>query len=255
MRAGKFQPKAAVAYTPFLRLPLRLSFNYGRGINTQDARGIVERPDSPRIATTDFYQAGAAYSLGKFSFSADSFLIDRSNEQVYIPDDGSFEFKGPSRSYGYEAKTSMQLARHLSFNGGLTQVTNAFYRATVPRIYVDSAPHNVADAGLTLSGWRGFFGSLRYRHVGNYRLDGLDPTIRASGLDVLDLAATKRLHRGVDFNMGIDNLSDKAYYETQNYFASRVTPTAPVQARIHGTPGYPFGITLGLTVHLQAKNR
>jgi len=34
------------------------------------------------------------------------FFIDRSNEQVYIPDDGSFEFKGPSRSYGYEAPFS-----------------------------------------------------------------------------------------------------------------------------------------------------
>ena len=27
-----------------------------------------------------------------------SVLIDRSNEQVYIPDDGSYEFKGPSRA-------------------------------------------------------------------------------------------------------------------------------------------------------------
>jgi outer membrane receptor protein involved in Fe transport len=253
--AAKFQPKAAVAYTPSLRLPLRLSFNYGRGINTQDARGIVERPESPRIATTDFYEAGAAYNFRQFSFSADTFLIDRSNEQVYIPDDGTFEFKGPSRSYGYEVKTSMQLARHLAFNAGLTQVTNSFYRATSPRVYVDSAPHNVADAALTLSGWRGFFGSLRYRHIGNYRLDGLNPTIRASGLDVLDLELTRRLRPWVDFNMGIDNLADKAYYETQNYFESRVTPSAPVVARIHGTPGYPFGITLGLTFHLQAKSR
>jgi len=253
--AGKFQPKGAVAYTPSSRLPLRLSFNYGRGINTQDARGIVERPGSPRIATTDFYQTGAAYNFGKFSFSVDTFLIDRSNEQVYIPDDGSFEFKGPSRSYGYEGKTSVQLARHFAFNAGLTQVTNSFYRARSPRVYVDSAPHSVGDAALTLSGWRGFFGSLRYRHVGNYRLDGLDPTIHASGLDVLDLAVTKPLRHGVDFNVAIDNLSNKAYYETQNYFQSRVTPTTEVAARVHGTPGYPFGITLGLTFHLQAKNR
>ena len=37
--------------------------------------------------------------------SADIFWIDRSHEQVYIPDDGSFEFKGPSRAYGFEAKS------------------------------------------------------------------------------------------------------------------------------------------------------
>ena len=252
--SSRLQPKAGAAYTPSRRLPLILTFNYGRGINTQDARGIVERPNSPRIATTDFYQAGAAYNLHRFSFSADTFLIDRSNEEVYIPDDGTFEFKGPSRSYGYEGKTSFQLTRYLALSGDLTQVTNSFYRATSPRVYVDSAPHNVANAAVTLTGWHGFFGSLRYRRVGNYRLDGLDPTIRASGLDVLDLAVTKQIRRWVDFNLGMDNLANKVYYETQNYFESRVTPTAPVVARIHGTPGYPFGVTVGATFHLWNKS-
>src|SRR5262249_34690861 len=94
LSASRFQPKAAFAYTPSSKLPLTFSFNYGRGINTQDARGIVERPDSARIATTDFYEIGAAYNTRRFSLSVDSFLIDRSNEQVYIPDDGTFEFKG-----------------------------------------------------------------------------------------------------------------------------------------------------------------
>jgi len=253
--ASRLQPKAAAAYTPSRRVPLTMSVNYGRGINTQDARGIVERPDSPRIATTDFYQAGAAYHLRGFSFSADTFLIDRSNEQVYIPDDGTFEFKGPSRSYGYEGKTSFQITRHVALEGGLTQVTNSFYRATMPRIYVDSAPHSVGNAGITMSDWHAFYASLRYRHVGNYRLDGLDPSIRASGLDVLDLAVTRQVRRWVDFNLGIDNLTDKAYYETQNYFESRVTPTAPAIYRIHGTPGYPFDLTLGVTLHLRSTMR
>jgi hypothetical protein len=78
-------------------MPLTLSANYGRGINSIDARGIVHQP---RLATTDFYQAGLSLNNGRFGVSADAFLIDHSNEQVYIPDDGSFEFKGPSRAYG-----------------------------------------------------------------------------------------------------------------------------------------------------------
>ena len=253
--AARLQPKAAIAYTISQRFPLTFSFNFGRGINTQDARGIVERPDSPRIATTDFSQAGAAYHFRRISFSADLFLIDRSNEQVYIPDDGAFEFKGPSRSYGYEGKTSFQLLPHLSLEGGITQVMNSFYRGTSPRVYVDSAPHTVANAGLTLSEGRGWNASLRYRHIGNYRLDGLDPTIRASGLDVVDLSVTKKLSLGMELNLAIDNLTNKKYYETQNYFESRVTPEAPAVSRIHGTPGYPFAVTLGLTFHPLAKTR
>ncbi len=253
--AARLQPKAGLAFTPTYRFPLRFSFNYGRGISTQDARGVILRPEAPRISTTDFYQAGVSYHAGRASFSGDMFFIDRSHEQVYVPDDGSFEFKGPSRSYGYEAKASLQIARWLSWNAGLTQVTNSFYRGTTPRLYVDSAPHTVANAGLTLSGWQDFYGSLRYRHIGNYRLDGLDPSIRASGFDVVDLSLTRPIRRWVDLNFSLDNLTDKVYYETQNYFESRISPTAPATFRIHGTPGFPIGVTVGVTFHLMSKDQ
>jgi outer membrane receptor protein involved in Fe transport len=251
--ASRFQPKANLAYRPIDRIPAVLYFNYGRGITSQDARGIVQQPESPRPSTTDFYQAGVSSHVSRFSLSTDMFLIDRSNEEVYIPDDGSFEFKGPSRSYGYEVKTSLQVTRSLSFNAGLTQVMNAFNRGSSPRVYVDSAPHTVANAALTLSGWHGFTGSLRYRHTGNYRLDGKDASIRASGLDVLDLSVVRKIRNWVDLNVAVENLTNKRYYETQNYFESRLRSGDDVVARIHGTPGYPAGVTVGLTFHIHSK--
>jgi len=251
--SGRVQPKANLAFTPTHKLPLTLHFNYGRGIASQDARGVVQRPDSPRVSTTDFYQTGVSLNLNRFSLSSDLFLIDRSNEQVYIPDDGSYEFKGPSRAYGFEAKTSVQLTRHVSLNGGLTKVMNAFYRSTFPTIYVDSAPHAVANAALSLGGWHGYSGSLRFRYINSYRLDGEDASIRASGLTVLDFSMVKRIRPWVDFNFSVDNLTDKVFYETQNYYASRTRPGAPALSRIHATPGYPIGMTMGLTFHLSAK--
>jgi TonB-dependent receptor-like protein len=252
--ASRAQPKFNLSVTPADRLPLTLYFNYGRGISSQDARGVVQRPDGERVSTTDFYQTGASLNFKQASFSGDLFLIDRSNEQVYIPDDGSFEFKGPSRAYGFEAKTSIKLTKYLAFNGGLTHVMNAFFRGTAPRIYVDSAPRLTSNAALTFAGWREWSGSLRYRHIDAYRLDGEDPGVRASGFDVLDLSMTKRVRRWVDFNVSIDNLTDKRYFETQNYFESRVRPGAEARARIHGTPGYPVGVGAGLTFRLGAKD-
>jgi len=251
--AARFQPKAAAAYTPSNRLPVTFYVNYGRGINSQDARGVIQQRDAPKIATTDFYQVSAAYNVKRFSVSTDYFVIDHSNEQVYIPDDGSFEFKGPSRATGYEVKLSAQVNRFLTFSSGLTQVTNSFYRGTSPRVYVDSAPHTVADARLIFSAFHGFFGTLAYRHTGNYRLDGEDPGIRAAGLDVLDFSMRQRLRPWVDFNFSIDNLTDKHYFETQNYLDSRVTPSAPIIAQVHATPGYSRGVTVGLTFHIMGK--
>ena len=153
----------------------------------------------------------------------------------------------------FSEKRPQKLARHLAFNGGLTQISNAFYRGTLPRVYVSNAPHSVGNAGLTLSEWRGWTGSLRMRFGGSYRLDENDARIRASGLTVVDFALTRRLRRWVDFNLAIDNLTDKSYYETQNYFASRLRPGDPIVARIHGTPGYPMGFSAGLTFRISTK--
>lgn len=89
-----------------------------------------------------------------------------------------------------------------------------------------------------------------YRHVGNYRLDGEDARVRASGLDVLDFSITKGLRRRVDLNFVIDNLTGKHYFETQNFFESRARPGAPVIARVHG---YSIGVTGGLTFHFFGK--
>ena len=253
-QAGRWQPKAGAALTPFGKLPLTLYANYGRGINSVDARAVVQRPDRPRIATTDFYQLGASSKFGRVSVCADTFLIDHSNEMVYIPDDGSFEFKGRSRAYGYEAKTSLELTHHLSLNGGLTKIGNAFYRGGDHRVYVDSAPHFTANAALTLTAWRGWSGSLRMRAINHYRLDGENPSIVATGSTVWDLSLSRQLPRGVECSLSFDNLLDKNYFETQNYFISRILPDAPAVARIHTTPGYPFSAVIELTYRLHRKS-
>ena len=211
--AGRWQPKGSLALTPWRRVPLTFYANYGRGISTADARAVVQFPDNNGIATTDFYQVGLSHRAGRFSTSADLFWIDRSNEQVYIPDDGTFEFKGPSRAYGFETKAAVEITHHVSINAGLTKVANAFYRGGLARVYVDSAPHFVANAGLTVSAWKGWSGSLRMRAINHYRLDGGDPSIVASGHTVFDLGASRRIRRGVELNFALDNLTNRDYYE------------------------------------------
>ncbi len=54
-----------------------MSFNYECDINTQGGRGIVARPDSPRIATTDFFgRIAASYGYeGKTTFSAHALTL------------------------------------------------------------------------------------------------------------------------------------------------------------------------------------
>jgi outer membrane receptor protein involved in Fe transport len=250
----KFQPKLGVAWSPFETFPISFYANYGRGIASQDARGVVRNPDAPKISTTDFYQLGTSYNSSRFSGVLTTFLIDRSNEQVYIPDDGSIEFSDPSRSYGIEFRGSARISKNISINGGVTQVLESYFRNTNPRAFVDSAPHTVANAGIILNDLRKFNFFLNWRHISDYRLDGLDETIRASGHDVVDFSLSRPLKKWVDFNFSVNNLLDKKYFETQNFFESRVSPSAPILERIHATPGYSTTVNVGLTFRFGAKN-
>ncbi len=260
--AARFQPKFSVVFSPFEKFPISFYGNYGRGISSQDARGVVRNPDAPKISTTDFYQTGAAYNSKRFSLAPSFFFIDRSNEQVYIPDDGSIEFAGRSRSYGFEIKTSTRFNRYLSFNGGLTQILRAFYPGEFfddgnnshRRVQIDSAPRTVANGSLVLTELRGFNSSLNWRHISSYRLDGENDAIRAAGHDVVDFSVSKRLKRWIDLNFSIDNVLDKRYFETQNFFESRICPTCEPAERIHVTPGYSRGLNFGVTFRLFEKN-
>ena len=117
---------------------------------------------------------------------------------------------------------------------------------------MDSAPHFVANAALTLAAWHGWSGSLRMRAINHYRLDGDDP--RSSRPDTrCSIGPGAAARPQVEFNLSLDNLTNRDYYETQNYFESRVTPDAPVIARIHGTPGYPLTAVAGFTFRLGEK--
>jgi hypothetical protein len=249
--AGRWQGKATLAYTPWHDAPVTLHANYGRGINSVDARAVVYRPDQPRLGVTDFFQSGISSTLGRLALSADAFLIDRSNEQVYIPDDGTFELQCPTRAYGFEAKTSLNLSSHISLTGGITKVGNAYFKDT--RLSVTNAPHFVANAALTVSQWRGWSGSLRMRAINHYLLDQEDPSILAAGHTVFDFAVAKQLRRGVELNLSVDNAANRNYYETQNYGQSAVAPGGPILSRIHGTPGYPLTVAAGVTFRFGEK--
>jgi outer membrane receptor protein involved in Fe transport len=80
------------------------------------------------------------------------------------------------------------------------------------------------------------------------------PPPLAAGLDVVDLSISKRIRHGVDFNFAIDNLNNKRFWETQNYFVSRLPNEANSGvARVLGTPGSPIGFTVGFTFRLGEK--
>lgn len=250
--SNSWQPKFSLAYTPSRKVPFTFHANYGRGVTSANARAVVSNPDSPRVSTTDFYQLGTSHKWRRFSLSTSGFLIDRSNEQVWVADEGVTEFLGPSRSYGYEAKLGADLARFLTLYAGVTKVGNIFYKGTEPREYVDRAPHFTGFAGLTLSGWRGWSGSVRMRAINHYMLAGDEQNVTVPGHTVYDFSIARRINKWIELNFAVDNLLDKFYYETFERYTSRLFQQEAIE-RTHGTAGYPRTIAGGVTLRFGAK--
>src|SRR5262249_1399966 len=206
-----------------------------------------------KVAKVDFSQFGVSLNERRYSFSSSFYLIDASSTQVYVPDDGSIEFKGPSRSYGYEFKGRVQFNHSLSLTTNLTHVLNAIYKGTITLEYDSNAPTVVGGGSLIISNIECFSGYINYRHINSYRLDETDNTFRASGLDVVDFQTTKRINRFLNLQFSIDNVLGKSFFETQNVGDSRTSPTAAVITRVHGTPGYPRSYSGGIALHFGEK--
>ena len=79
------------------------------------------------------------------------------------------------------------------------------------------------------------------------------PASLRPGTPVFDLGLSRRITPRVELNLALDNLTNRDYYETQNYFESRVTSDAPIIARIHATPGYPLTAIAGVTMRFGGK--
>lgn len=249
---GLWQPKAAIAYTPKLGIPFTLHANYGRAVTSTNARALILEPASALMARTDFYMLGTSHNFGRYSFATNAYWIDRNLETIYAADSGVVEFTSPSRSYGYEAKSSVQITNWLAWNGSITKVLNAFYRVE-PREYIDRAPHFTVYSALTASGWHGWSGSIRMRGINRYILNG-EGTGGAvvPGHTVWDFSAARTINRWLELNFSADNVFNKSYYETFEMYTSRLAGQEPLE-RVHGTPGYPRTVMAGVTLRFGAR--
>jgi outer membrane receptor protein involved in Fe transport len=90
------------------------------------------------------------------------------------------------------------------------------------------------------------------RSISHYALDSLDASILAAGHTIWDLGVARRVRRGVELNVTVDNVGNRSYWETQNYYESRLPGQTPF-TRIHVTPGYPLTIMAGLTFRFFGK--
>ena len=230
--AGLISPKLSVEVAP--ADTVSLFANSGAGFHSNDARAAVASDGDGALARALGAEVGARVKPHpRARLSADVWYLHLASEQVWSGDAGGTEPSDPTHRYGVDIEGSLAAADWLALDANVT-----WARASA----IALAPRLMGSGGITIHDKRGFL-SVRARGIAD-RPGNDDGSLTAEGYVVADLVAGKKLGKGLDLNLTINNVFDAEWREAQFAEESRVSPTAGVMEQMHYTPGIPLTATL-----------
>jgi outer membrane receptor protein involved in Fe transport len=248
--ASIVNPKLNFIFTPFndndFAKSTHLFINFGGGFHSNDARVFVQDPEKkiPR------YWGGELGFRSRFLDRLDMTLSYwRSyleSELVFVGDEGSFEPAGPSRRHGIESEFRYDILPWLSYDLDLSYTWAEFLNGDK----VPLAPRFLAFTGLSARHESGLHGRLQMRHIGRrYGIE--DGSILTPSSTIFDLFL-KYIWKRYEFFVSFQNLANKKWRAAEHVFASRLRsePLGVGTLDSHFTPGDPFTVIAGITIHL-----
>ncbi|WP_434380634.1 TonB-dependent receptor domain-containing protein [Melittangium boletus] len=255
-QATRVSPKASLVLSPLATTELYA--NFGDGFHSNDARGVVRRPEAVTPLTRGRgYELGARTRLfDRLDLAAAAFRIDLDSELVWVGDEGSTEARGATRRQGLEAEARLRILPWLFADADLT-LTRATYVGNAGNAdAVALAPTLILSGGVSARHPSGVFGRLGVLHLGD-RPATEDREFTAEGFTRVDATLG---YRGsfYEVNVGIQNLLNTQWREAQFANVSRLPGetgpgSCPAGTRpagdpgafegcedIHFTPGAPF---------------
>jgi len=245
-------PKLNLIFTPFtdndVASQTNLFVNMGGGFHSNDSRVVVQDPDKALARYWSGELGVRTKLLNKVDFSASFWNSYLTSELVFVGDEGTFEPSGASRRQGIESEVRYDILPWLSFDSDISYTWAKFVNGDK----VPLAPRFLAYSGLTARHQSGLQARLQMRHIGRrYGIeDGSILTPTATIFDLLLKYTWKRY----DFFVQFQNLANTKWRSAEHVFESR-TPNElaagqPGQTGAHFTPGDPFTVKAGITIHM-----
>jgi len=250
--ATMVNPKLNFIFTPFdddhIAKATNLFLNFGGGFHSNDARVFVQDPDKkiPR------YWSGELGARSRFFDRLDMTLSYwRSyleSELVFVGDEGTFEPAGPSNRHGIESEFRYDILPWLSYDLDLSYTWAKFTNGDK----VPLAPRFLAYTGITARHDSGVQARLQMRHIGR-RYSNEDGSILTPISTVFDLFL-KYVWKRYEFFVQFQNLANTKWRAAEHVFESRtaneLAAGLPGQNGANFTPGDPFTVKAGMTVHM-----
>ena len=245
-------PKMNWIFTPFtdndIARQTNLFVNMGGGFHSNDAR-IVVQDAAKALARYWSGELGVRTKLlNKVDFSMSVWNSYLSSELVFVGDDGTFEPSGASRRQGIESEVRYDILPWLSLDSDISYTWAKFVNGDK----VPLAPRFLAFTGLTARHDSGLQARLQMRHIGpRYGIE--DGSILTPTSTIFDLFL-KYIWKRYELFIQVQNLANTKWRSAEHVFESR-TPNElaagqPGQVGAHFTPGDPFNVKAGITIHL-----
>ncbi len=250
--ATMVNPKLNFIVTPFndnnAAKATNLFLNFGGGFHSNDARVFVQDPDKkiPRYWGGELGSRSRLFDRLDVALSYWRSYLE--SELVFVGDEGTFEPAGPSNRHGFESEFRYDILPWLSYDLDLSYTWAKFTNGDK----VPLAPRFLAYSGVTARHDSGLQARLQMRHVGR-RYSNEDGSVQTPTSTIFDLFL-KYVWKRYEFFLQFQNLANKKWRGAEHFFESRtaseVAAGSPGQADSHFTPGDPFTVRAGITVHL-----
>jgi hypothetical protein len=245
-------PKLNLIFTPFtdndVARQTNLFVNMGGGFHSNDSRVVVQDPAKALARYWSGELGVRTKLLNKVDFSMSVWNSYLSSELVFVGDEGTFEPSGASRRQGIESEVRYDILPWLSFDSDISYTWAKFVNGDK----VPLAPRFLAYSGLTARHESGLQARLQMRHIGRrYGIE--DGSILSPTATIFDLLL-KYTWKRYDFFVQFQNLANTKWRSAEHVFESR-TPNElaagqPGQNGANFTPGDPFTVKAGITIHL-----
>lgn len=225
---------------------VELYVSYGRGMHSNDARGVVsDVSPTPGLVKGEGKELGARYQGGALTLTAGYWWLDTDSDLIFVGDSNSVEPRGPAARKGFEVAAFWRPLRWLAIDGQWAQ-TKARFLDAPGADHIPGAIESAGEAGI--SGiWTHWEASARVRFVGAYPLLE-DDSERAPSHHVLSLRGawkpTERLTAYVEvLNALDDNGADIEYFYTSRLPGEPADGVDGVLSRAHEPRTFRVGVT------------
>jgi outer membrane receptor protein involved in Fe transport len=234
--------------TPFkdnnLAKNINFFVNFGSGFHSNDARVIVQDPKKgiPRYVGGEL--GLRSRFLDKVDFTLAYWRAHLESELTFVGDAGTFEPGGRSRRQGIESEIRYDILPWLTYDLDFSY-TSA--RLVDSGGHVPLAPRLTTLSGITARNDSGLQGRFQARHVGA-RYGTEDTHLKTRSYTLFDLLL-KYVYTRYEFFLSFENIANTKWRSAETFFESQRPGEAVPVLDSHFTPGDPFTVKGGVTIH------